>query len=1528
MGLFGFSLPKRNRITDAIGATARGASRTFDQVNPLDNGRSWQTRTPQTRQSVASQVRDVFDANSARDMQKRGGQTYRQQQIAMGNKRPLESFGAQVVGNTARFANTGVAAGFGAVETGRGTLAQVTKNMDALNASLKRQEQQRQYFGDPSSGLMKTGTIFDSPEEMKNLGNAEIAKRVGLNTLGTASEVLPFARVTRPATVGAKGAQVLFKGGKPVANKAILTASMAERGGAGLAKRAAFNAAIDSTTGAGESAARQYTQTGKIDPKVLLGDTAASTLLGQTQVAAGALKGKVKASKPTVKAKISEPDLQKRNNLVAQLSEAERKGKNTAYFKRKIDEIDNKKPLKDKLTKPFKEDDGFISTGNPQIDDVLNSIEKNKTKLSAINKEQVKLDRRIGVASRAYKEGGLPSSTGQDFLKAVDKPLAEKKSVMDKLLMKDDEVGSTTLFTQFGKDETVKPVVKPKQPTPDPGYRPRTADEAIREIAGIGGEEIGQASTGLGLTGQAISTVTGGKYTTTRKLNPFRAASDAAGKAFNESSEASITGAAGAPVVNKARAAFAGTGLADETKQIARMRTGQNANINDLMTRVHKKADDIQATYGDEAKDLIDRTVRDEAYTQRVYGEAPRRLEDLPPELQGLVREKMDQNKVVNDLNRQTGIIDEKTWQAGTEGQHIGRVFNIPPSEKAMIREGVGAMLETNAGIKRKDISKMTDEVIEFLEKDPIRAIDLRMEMALRNKVFSETMDSYADRGFIKKRAPNDSYLQINGKKWGKYDGQFIERGILEDLTDNRVFNNEMMQSYDKFITGYKSTLLGTSDRLQKAFKTTMAPGTIVGNFFSNPMIFNVGAGTNPLTQIYDMVGAYRKMAKGLSDADVYEARKLGVIGGDSGRILTGTSTEKLAIGSAKDNIAKRALNKFGRFYGAIDDGAKLGLWKRLQKQGMNAQDAALEVAKFTQDYNNVGRTITLIADTPVLGKPFARFSPELVRLIKNNATRAPHRLLAGIAALAYIGNKMSESTGETPEERAAREGAVGQTKIPGTEWINQLMGGPKDNISLNLAAGDTSVNIARSMGLNFPIEPGTDPNRALVEQLLPFEIPVTKDALGNDKFDPTKVATSMTVRPAIEQLFDRNFMGRRVSDPTNQAYDSQGNVMKFNDLPKGDQVKNRLRALATSSLPLGNEVDSLQAAFRGKATALGKERTVPQALLRTVGIKTEDNSPTARAKRADTAEYFEVTKKAESDFLNNNKDLEELYFKVFPKTKDRETGKKLSDQITPEKWGRVQSDTSGRLYDFMKQQALTAQSRDGQPVDPVFLIPTKEQQRQVLELRSKPTGEDIEMDNIMEATQGWYRAFKKAESKYYEDSTAYYKSKNLPDTQNQRAKDYANVKWPEQDKLISQYYTTKQNNPEAAKAMFETTNLSQAFDKYKQDKLKYYNAKRKIEGVPPLDEGAFNNVTFGYEDDERKVFNELKYGKGYGGYGSGGGGGNKDGSFNTSKYMNSISAGSNTSRPKVSVSVKQKKVAPRYAQAKKPTVSIKKSRV
>jgi hypothetical protein len=250
-----------------------------------------------SQNGITGAVRNIFDSNSEVDKINRvregRPELYRDAQIALGNKRPYESFGAQVAGNTARFLNT---AGYGinaGIETARGGVADITNNDKALAQSLVRQKYLRDVYGQANSGLLGAGTIYDNPDEMTNLGNAEIAKRIGLTTLGTASETIPFARIARPVSVAGKATgNTLRAGGRTIplttrTGNIVNKASLAERGASGVVPRIATNAAIDVPTSAGESVARQYVQTGNIDPMTVLQDTIAGTALGQTQVAGG-----------------------------------------------------------------------------------------------------------------------------------------------------------------------------------------------------------------------------------------------------------------------------------------------------------------------------------------------------------------------------------------------------------------------------------------------------------------------------------------------------------------------------------------------------------------------------------------------------------------------------------------------------------------------------------------------------------------------------------------------------------------------------------------------------------------------------------------------------------------------------------------------------------------------------------------------------------------------------------------------------------------------------------------------------------------------------------------------------------------------------------------------------------------------------------------------------------------------------------------------------------------------------------------
>ncbi len=211
-------------------------------------------------------------------------------------------------------------------------------------------------------------------------------------------------------------------------------------------------------------------------------------------------------------------------------------------------------------------------------------------------------------------------------------------------------------------------------------------------------------------------------------------------------------------------------------------------------------------------------------------------------------------------------------------------------------------------------------------------------------------------------------------------------------------------------------------------------------------------------------------------------------------------------------------------------------------------------------------------------------------------------------------------------------------------------------------------------------------------------------------------------------------------------------------------------------------------------------------------------------------------------------------------------TGKRESDVLSREKWNIVNSDTSLELFNFLKQRTRLYEKDYGYAVDPIFELTDPKQIRQVLQIRSNYTGDEIEQEQILRATQQWYRDYEKKYADYGKQIAA---NKIEPGDEfgfSQRKQAYLNLKPPTNTALMDQYYAIKNKDAAAAKEFFKANadQLSADFTNYKQQKLNYINAKRNLEGVPPIDPRVFNNVTFGYEDDERKVFFELYYQKGF----------------------------------------------------------------
>jgi len=121
-------------------------------------------------------------------------QSYRDQQIAQGNKRPYQNIGAALAGGTARMDNTFKAALRETADTALMYGAQATGNNKAYKAINEANQRFKQKAYQADSGALGQGTIFDNPEQFNTLGAKDITKRT-LATAGQAGlEIMPLTK--------------------------------------------------------------------------------------------------------------------------------------------------------------------------------------------------------------------------------------------------------------------------------------------------------------------------------------------------------------------------------------------------------------------------------------------------------------------------------------------------------------------------------------------------------------------------------------------------------------------------------------------------------------------------------------------------------------------------------------------------------------------------------------------------------------------------------------------------------------------------------------------------------------------------------------------------------------------------------------------------------------------------------------------------------------------------------------------------------------------------------------------------------------------------------------------------------------------------------------------------------------------------------------------------------------------------------------------------------------------------------------
>lgn len=434
----------------------------------------------------------------------------------------------------------------------------------------------------------------------------------------------------------------------------------------------------------------------------------------------------------------------------------------------------------------------------------------------------------------------------------------------------------------------------------------------------------------------------------------------------------------------------------------------------------------------------------------------------------------------------------------------------------------------------------------------------------------------------------------------------------------------------------------------------------------------------------------------------------------------------------------------------------------------------------------------------------------------------------------------------------------------------------------------------------------------------------------------------------------DKDFMNKSIQDPKNVGQYSE-------ELPQSEKNKNLARFLLTQNAPLGRETDSVASAYgaeskkrvdsgrdalplgskaydiTGGKDVYGKTRTIKQSLARAGGIKVEQFGPEQAKETRSINTYYDEKAKLDEELAKMPAGLQEAYKRVTGYYKLR---KETPNEFKPgenrnvktpvynfpeDKWKDYTANKD--LYDMMLKKK-EGEAKQGKPLQPEFDNRlSKEFRAQLINNKSLAPGEDVEADERMYSNPEW-DLYNKIKDEYTAKAKQYYPEKDgefVDELVKHKSADFPKKGRAKEayDNAYKAYSEGKGSKP----VYNDAVNADK--EAYNEAKRTWTNTERKARGLPPISKEVWDNVTFGFESDEEKVYKELKYGKGYGGYGYGsGGGGSKKAKIevpNLSKYTVDVGG----SAPKAKLSYKKQSHKSKVAAVGgKPKVTIKKSLV
>lgn len=846
-------------------------------------------------------------------------------------------------------------------------------------------------------------------------------------------------------------------------------------------------------------------------------------------------------------------------------------------------------------------------------------------------------------------------------------------------------------------------------------------------------------------------------------------------------------------------------------------------------------------------------------------GITPSELSPVEQVLQDKLKTIID-NTTAENLRR--GLI---TPEQAASGNYIKRSYTIYDGNTDVGVFEQGFRTELMGQYKgRKEVS---NEMVEEAITDPTYLVGKKSAESQAMWAMQDYGNHLTKSG-ITSDVPKAGYTQLpDSKVFGESAGKFVPRAVAEDFTGFQ-YTNAMTSAFNDLITAYDR--LGIR-QAKKQLLTVFNPAVRLGNQVSNRVIFSQLNGINPAQFNKAMFDA-KNMIK--TNHPIYrEAVEQGLTGID----ITQADffAKRISDGAGDPNIAKKASDWVKTSYSGADDQSRIAAYKVYRDRGYSPEEAARTVQRGFQDYKSVGFFYDMAAKMPLIGNSFVRFVADSMRIAKNAAVDHPLRTTGTIVLWGTLVNAMSVATGESEAGKAgdsietkAMNLVTGSNKSEEQKQRESRFGAPKlpfTDISTTVQTPWGEVNAARFMPW-YQLSGINDDAAGGVGKYLPIsQSPVIwKD--GKPEFNGAGFNDPLLGQFA-QMAFDKDFRNRSIQDPKNTGQ------FELDPLSTGDKMKNLARWFGVNNAPLGKEIDQTVSAVMGVPDLYGKERSIPQALLRDVGLKVETygdkQQRDAVSRQAWQDEIAQIDKDLEGmapsaqeayKRLTGYQKLRETKPNEFDPTKDRQVKAPMYN-FSEDKWKDYA--THPELYQLMVDHKVRdsqpkPDGKPGTPLPPEFDPRISESfRKQLIQNKMVVPGDDAELDQRMYSSLEWdyYQTLKDA---YKEKAKEYY-PENGDDFTDELVV-HQDAKFPTKPDILKQYGAQYGlfTDGKAEKPEF-TDALKAAKEAYNKETLNWTNTERKARGVPAIDWEMWNNPTFGYDETP----SGMGFGEGGGGRGS-----------------------------------------------------------